>query len=571
MSPDFAAITTQYATDVTEGKEVACKWIKLACKRHLNDLARAEKGWVHEFNPELTDLRGRKYFPAQRICQFAELLPHTKGEWAARGELIKLIPWEIFFLVSIFGWINKETGKRRYRYIDLFTSRKNAKSTIGAIIALYMFAADGEFGAEVYSGATSKDQAHKVFTPARWMAMASKDFRSTYGVIPNISNLAITDTNSKFEPLIGKPGDGDSPSCAIVDEYHEHPTSEQYDTMKTGMGARTQPILLMITTAGSNIGGPCYQHQVSLQKILEGVVENDERFGLIYTMDSGDDWTSDEAIKKANPSVGVSIGMGFLRSAMREALLDPRKQSLFKSKHLDLWINSASPWINVENLQGCGDESLSLDQFLGEECLVGKDLASKNDIASVILEFIRVIDGKKHYYIFGRHYLPGAAVEKLENTHYQGWVEQGYLIKTPGNMINLKQIEEDTLKDAEKFLIKEIALDEWGSREIAPNLQEAGYTVVNVPMNVKYLSEPMKDIAGLIDDDRLHHDGNPVFVYGMSNVEVAPDRNENIFPRKSNSNKKIDPAVALIVAHSRAMLNTKKEDINDFITNPIIG
>ena len=251
----FAAIATQYACDVVDGRIAACKWARLACQRHLNDLARTS--WQYTFNPELTDVNGKLYYPVERICKFAQMLPHIKGDWAARGERIRLEAWQVFVLASIFGWVHRDTRRRRFRIADLYVPRKNAKSTIAAVIGAYMLAADGEYGAEVYSGATSEDQAYEVFRPARLMAATTPEYCKHYGVTVNISNLAIVSTNSKFEPVIGKPGDGASPSCAIVDEYHEHKTSALYDTMETGMGARSQPLLLIITTAGSDISGPC--------------------------------------------------------------------------------------------------------------------------------------------------------------------------------------------------------------------------------------------------------------------------------------------------------------------------
>jgi phage terminase large subunit-like protein len=555
MTKDFAAIATQYAHDVADGKIIACKWQRLACKRHLDDLVKAEnEAYPYIFNPELTDINGKTYLPAQRICAFAEKMPHIKGDWAAQRQLIILEGWEVFVLAVGFGWIVKATSKRRFRQVDLFVPRKNAKSTIAAVIGLYMLTADGEFGAEVYSGATSKDQAMEVFLPARLMAVSTPPFRSYYGVVPNKSNLAVVDTNSRFEPVIGKPGDGASPSCWIVDEFHEHTTSEMYETGATGMGARSQPILLVITTAGANIGGPCYQHQLQLQKILEGLEENDRRFGIIFTIDADDDWTSEDALRKANPNYDISVSAEFLLAAQQDALADPRKQSTFKTKHLNVWVASASPAFNLENLQNCGDDTLRIEDFAGESCYIGNDLASKVDIASTVFEFVKEINGKKHYYVFTKNYLPEAAVEKPENAHYRGWVVQGHLTQTPGNMISLSQIEEETVEVAEKVKIEEIAMDAWGAREMAPNLQELGYTVIDVPMNVKYLSEPMKDIAALIDDGRFHHDGNPAFIWMMSNVEVKPDHNENWFPRKQSAEKKIDAAIALIVAHGRAML-----------------
>lgn len=550
---DFAHIATQYARDVVESRLVACEWVRLACQRHLNDLARADAGWVYAFNPELTDREGRAFRPADRVCRFAELMPHVKGDWAARGERIRLEAWQVFVLASIFGWVHSETKKRRFRQADLFVPRKNAKSTIAAVIGNYMLALDGEFGAEIYSGATSLKQALEVFKPALRMARASPEFRARYGVEANASNLSVAATNSKFEPVIGKPGDGASPSCGIVDEYHEHKTPELYETLTTGMLARSQALQLMITTAGDNIGGPCYVHQIQLQKILSGVVDNERRFGIIYTVDAEDDWTKPEALQKANPNFGVSVDAETLLADQQEAIIDPRKQNTFKKKHLNIWVNAASPWLNLASLQNCGDATLTEADFKGEECVVGLDLASKNDIATKVKVFRRVLDDKPHYYAFSRNYLPEAAVQKPENGHYQAWSAEHFLVATAGNMINMRQIEEDVDADTELHVVTEVAIDAWGSREIAPVMQEKGLVVVDVPMTTKNLSEPMKLIAALVDAGQFHHDGNLATIWMFSNVEVFEDRNGNIFPRKSSAEKKIDAAVATILAVGRWM------------------
>ena len=552
----FADRATQYARAVVASEQPSCKWHFLACQRHLADLARAETdpSWPYVFNPELTDATGKAYHPAERICRFAELMPHIKGDWAARGQLIVLEDWQVFCLAVIFGWINRETGKRRFRVADLFIPRKNAKSTIAAIIGNYMLALDGEFGAEVYSGATSQDQAFEVFRPALLMARATPRFLERYGVRVSASNLAIIETNSKFEPVIGKPGDGSSPSCAIVDEYHEHKTPELYETMQTGMGARSQPLMLVITTAGTDISGPCYMHQQELQKILEGVVDNDQRFGIIFGIDEGDDWTTEDAMRKANPNYGISVDADFLRTQQRDAIADPRKQNTFKTKHLNCWVAAASPWLNLHKLQQAGDPTITLASMRKKECVAGLDLASKVDIASRVFLFREKRDGEDHYTAISRNYLPESAIEKSENAHYQAWAHSGHITVTAGNMINLRQIQDELMDDAETVVVSEIAMDAWGSREIAPNLQEEGFTVVDIPMQVRHLSEPMKTIAALVDAGRFHHDGNPAFVWMMSNVECKEDRNENIFPRKQRSQNKIDAAIATIVAMARAMV-----------------
>ncbi len=556
----FADIATDYANEVVAGKIVACKWHRLACARHLKDLGRiGSDGFPYVWNPVLQNARGLDYRPAERVCNFAQLMPHIKGDWAAKGQLIVLEPWQVFILASIFGWVNEKTGKRRFRVADVIVPRKNAKSTLAAVIGLYLLGPDEEFGAEIYSGATSQDQAMEVFRPALLMAKATVRYCQKYGVVINASNLSITDNNSKFEPVIGKPGDGASPSLAIVDEYHEHTSSDLYDTMQTGMGARSQPLILVITTAGADISKPCYLHQAELQKILEGVIENDQRFGIIFTVDDDDDWTSEAALLKANPNFGISVDAEFLVSQQRDALADPRKQNVFKTKHLNIWVAAASPWLNLNNLQNAGDSSLTPESFRWDGSKIGVDLASKQDIASAVL-LAWLGDGEeRQYYAFSRNYVPDAALEKPENAHYQAWVNAGHLIATPGNMISLSQIEEDVLQLARQVGTKEMAKDPWGGHQMGANVAEQGLTVVDIPQQVRYLSEPMKEIAALVDSGRFHHDGNPCYVWMMSNVEVKEDRNENVFPRKSRASNKIDAAIGTIVAMNRALAPQENE------------
>ena len=566
LTEDFGDIATQYARDVAEGRLPACKWHRLACERHLKDLAKAEAGeWPYVWNPELTDSKGKTYHPAERICRFAQLMPHIKGDWAARRQLIQLERWQIFILASIFGWVHRVTGKRRFRVADLFIPRKNAKSTIAAVVGNFMLAVDDEFGAEVYSGATSQDQAMEVFRPAMLMARATPRFQQAYGVSVNVSNMAVVETNSKFEPVIGKPGDGASPSCAIVDEYHEHKTPDLYETMQTGMGARSQPLMLIITTAGSDISGPCYLHQVELQQILEGVIANDQRFGIIFTIDENDDWTSEDVLRKANPNFDVSVSGDFLKLQQRDAQADPRKQNVFKTKHLNVWVAAASPWLNLYNLQQCGDPSLTLDSYEWDSSTEGLDLASKVDIASRVRLCTRELDDGRHYYAFSRSYVPESAVQKEENKHYQAWVNSGHLIQTPGNMIDLEQIQEEIIEDAARVPVKEVAKDPWGGHQLGANLEAQGITVVDIPQQVRFLSDPMKEIAAVVDAGRFHHDGNPAFVWMLSNVEVKEDRNENVFPRKARASNKIDAAVALIVAMNRAMAPGEEESTTELI------
>jgi len=557
----FSDTATRYASDVVDGKIVSCRWHFLACRRHLQDLQRSDSdpSWPYVFNPLLTDSTGKEYRPAERICRFLELMPHIKGDWAARRQLIKLEAWQTFVLASIFGWSHRETGKRRFRVADLFIPRKNAKSTLAAGIGLYMLAVDDEFGAEVYSGATTQDQAMEVFRPALLMARATPRYLQAFGVTVNASNLSVGAKNAKFEPVIGNPGDGASPSCALIDEFHEHKTSALYETMQTGMGARSQPLIGVITTAGSNISGPCYLHQVELQKILEGVIENDQRFGIIFGVDESDDWTSETTLRKANPNYGVSIDPDFLKLQQRDAIADPRKQATFKTKHLNVWVAAASPWLNLYNLQSAGDSARTIRGEKWDGCIVGLDLASTQDIASAVWLCWKEKQGKRHYCAFSRNYVPESAVDKPENAHYRSWWITGHLIVTPGNMIDLSQIEKDVLESADSVHILEIAKDPWGGQQLGANLATQGFTVVDIPQQTRYLSQPMKEMQALVDDGRFQHDANPAYIWQLSNVECKADNNDNLFPRKQRFANKIDAAVATIIAMSRATAPREEE------------
>lgn len=541
MSSDYADRAERYARRVVGGEIPAALPPRLACQRHLDDLAAAES--PYRFDPAA----------ANRVCGFIELLPHTKGRWAQRKEKIRLEDWQCFILCVVFGWLRKLDGLRRFRRVYIEVPRKNGKSAITAAVGLHMFANDGEYGAEVYSGSGTEKQAWEVFGPARLMAKNTPALLEAFGIAANAKNLHILGTASKFEPIIGKPGDGASPSFAITDEYHEHQTDDQYDTMLTGMGAREQPIAWVITTAGSDTAGPCYAQRSEVMDVLSGTVENDELFGIIYTVDDGDDWTSEAALQKANPNLGVSVSLEFLQQQQRDAVNSPRKQSTFKTKHLNLWVTAASPFFNLEKWNRLADTGLQEVQFLGVPCWGGLDLASKIDLAAEVKLFRRDEGPKPHWYVFGRYYIPEERAEDPDKKHYAGWVEQGHLVATPGNVTDYDAIEAGLKADAERYTYAQIGVDPYNATQIMTHLSGIGLEVVEVPQTVAHLSEAMKQVQAVIEDGRIHHDGNPVLAWAIGNVTAQVDRNDNVFPRKERLENKIDPAVALIIAMGRAM------------------
>jgi phage terminase large subunit-like protein len=539
----YSARAAKYARDVKAGRVVACRLVRLACVRHLENLkAQKTKAFPYRYDVEA----------AEKVCSFVELMPHVKGRWAARHERIRLEDWQCFMICVPFGWVQKSDGLRRYRRVYVEVPRKNAKSTVTAALGNYMFAADGEHGSEVYSGAGSEKQAWEVFGPARLMAKGTPDFVEAYGVDVNAKNLNILETASKFEPIIGKPGDGASPSFSITDEYHEHATDEQYDTMVTGMGAREQPMAWVITTAGSDTAGPCYALRAEVVDVLEGKVTNDQLFGVIYTVDDGDAWDDPAVVRKANPNFGVSVFGDYLLAQQRDAVTEPRKQSTFKTKHLNVWVTAAAPYFNAELWNRAGDESLKREDFAGEPCWMGLDLASKLDLSAALSVFERDLSGVTHYYVFANCYCPEERLSLPENRHYAGWAAEGHLIATPGNVTDYDYVERSLIEDAETFRIVSLGFDPWHGTQLATHLTDAGIECVEVPQTAKNLSDPMKWIQALIVDGRMHHDGNPVLGWAIGNVTAQVDRNDNVFPRKERPEAKIDPAVALIIAMSRA-------------------
>lgn len=536
----FAERALAYADGVIAGDIVACEYVNQACKRFISDFEN------HDF-----------YFDADAAhdaCWFLETLTHTKGRWAAKGETIRLEDWQVFVIANIFGWKRKKDDLRRFREVYIEVPRKNGKSILAAGVGLYMFARDGEFGAEIYSGATTEKQAWEVFRPAKIMCQRNEDFCSFYDIEVNAKNLNILSSGSKFEPLIGNPGDGASPSCAIVDEYHEHDKPDLFETMETGMGAREQPIMFVITTSGSNFGGPCYEKRGDIIKILNRNVVDESVFGVIYTLDENDDWDSVESLKKANPNFGVSVSSDFLVQQLDKARRSATKQNSFKTKHLNLWVGARTSWMNMLAWQR-QQKALNIEDFKGEKCHIAVDLASKKDVAAISMIFER--DGNKYH--FGRYYAPEGAAEV--NDKYREYEASGHLTLTPGNATDYGYIEEELKRIYKDFDVSEIAFDPFQAQYLMQRMQYSGVEVIEYGQTVRNMSDPMKEMEAEILDGRFFHDGNPVMTWMVGNVVARKDAKDNIFPRKENENSescKIDGAVAAIMAMGRALMDREQ-------------
>ncbi len=549
MELDYAEIARRYAEAVVAGDIPACKWVQLACQRQLDDLVRFKgKTSPCRFNPVLKDKLGKSFRPADRVCAFIECLPHVKGPLA--GQPIHLEPWQVFILTTVFGWV-KPDGKRRFRRSYIEVPRGNAKSTLSSAVGLYMLAADGEGGAEVYSLATTRDQARIVFGDAQTMARKSPGFRSRFGVAVGAHNMHVLASGSKFEALSaeGSTLDGLNIHFGCVDELHAHKTRTVYDVVETGTGKRDNSLLWVITTAGSNRAGICYESRTFVTKLLEGVFGDDSQFGIIYGLDDTDDWTTEAALIKANPNWGISVRSEVLLPLQAKAMQMPSAINNFKTKHLNEWVNADTAWMDMRSWEACADPTLNEDEFIGEECYVALDLASKVDIAAKAKLFRR--DGK--FYAFLSYYLPESAADDGRNSQYSGWARQGLLTLTPGNVTDFDQIEAELIADASQFQIVEVPFDPFQATQLSSHMLAEGLPMVEMRPTVLNFSEPMKQLEALVLQKRLVHNGDPILSWMISNVVCHRDQKDNIYPRKEREENKIDGVVALIMALGRQM------------------
>ena len=397
------------------------------------------------------------------------------------------------------------------------------------------------------------------FGAARLRVRRAPMLQGAAGSEVNDKNLARPADGSRFEPLIGNPGYGSLPSCAIVDEYHEHDTAALFETMLTGMGARRQPLMFVITTAGAHIEGPCYELRAQVVAMLDGTVPDEELFGWIFTIDEGDDWTDPTVLAKANPNMGVSVFTEYLISQQQAAIRNAARQNTFKTKHLNVWVSARSPYFNMEAWNGCADTTLNIEDFEGQECRMCLDLAQVTDVCARINLFTRWIDGKQHYYCLApRFYLPEATIqngrERKVVERWQRWVNSGQIHPVDGAEIDLGLVRSDMVSDAENVAVIEVPHDPWGAWQIAKELDAEGLSPVKIPMQVQYLSPAMKELNAAILGGRFHHDGHPVMSWMMGNVTAKSDANENVFPRKERDESKIDGPVALMLGIYRALV-----------------
>lgn len=553
-SRDYVAIAGMYGERVERGEIPACEWVRKAVKRQIEDQKRfSGKSSRFYFDPD----------EAAKVCKFIELLPHTKGQLA--GQKIRLEPWQIWILTTVFGWRRTADGGRRFRRVYIEVPRGNGKSSLSSGVALYCLLADKEPGAEVYSFATTRDQAGIVFNDAKRMVQQTASLRSHFGVEVLSHALYVPKTNSTFQAKSadGSTLDGLNTHLAVVDELHAHRTRAVYDVVETSLGKRVNSLMWVITTAGFDTSGICYEVRTMVRNVLNRSVVDESQFGIIYGLDEGDDWKSLAALEKANPNWGVSVMPEVVTSLQKKAIAIPSAAGNFMTKHLDVWCSAASGWMNMPAWNKCAREELRREDFEGEPCYIGLDLGSKSDMTAKVLMFPREDrEGRTYFVTFADFYLPSRAIETSPNSQYRGWVEQGLIRVTEGAMTDFNVVEEDIREDLSRYSVQSIAYDPWQATQLISSLEDSGAPLVECRMTVQQISEPMKTLEALVLDGRIQHDGNPCLTWMMGNVVAKVDAKDNIFPRKERYEQKIDGPVAMIIALSAA--GAEQDDFSDF-------
>ncbi|QOW47249.1 MULTISPECIES: terminase large subunit [Acinetobacter] len=559
---NYLEIMHQYCKDVQSGIRIAGKFEKLAVKRFLNDLKRQENDpeFPYSFNEERLN----------HVCSFIESLHHVKGKLARKHFILD--PWQVFVVGNIFGWEDHD-GIRRFTDAYIEISKKNGKSTLAAAIGLYMTVADGEVGAEVYAAAANYDQAKIVWEDAKQMVLFNPELQAHFGVATTQYEIRVGDDNSKFKPLAtDKDGskDGKNVHCGILDEIHAHKDSDTYDIIADGVIARTEPLILGITTAGSSKIGVCWRERCKVVDILYGKDKLERYFGIIFTIDKNDDWRNPDVWPKANPSMGIAFDNGYLKDKYSK-IKTAAEESRFRQKSLNEWVQGADSWIASSEWELLADPNVTEEQFKGCIGFGGGDLASKLDLAGFVKWHPKLINGRVHWYLFTRQYINEHVVNQRRQTdgqkrpdEYLDWVESGHLIETPGNVTSFNQINEDIVDSHAQAPFYEFGFDPFNASQFAEDLILHGIDAVEVRQQVNPLSIGMRWMEELIRDGRLHHDGNPVLQWCICNIEVKEDNNNNIFPRKPDKARKIDAGVAAIIGATRAML-WDKLDVFDLV------
>lgn len=527
-----------YASGVESGEIPSCLMVRLAVSRWRQDWKRDDLYFDEK------DLN--------KFCRFTSCLNHFKGRFA--GKRIKLEPWQIFVAANVFGWKRNATKLRRYQYADVYVPRKNGKTTFAALIALYMLIFDGESGAEIYSAAVDKDQAKICFDTGKSLIRTNPDIANLVQIY--IPSMVYPVNASFFKPLSKdtKNKDGLNPYLAVCDERHAWKTNEIYDVIKTGMGARSQPLIFSISTAGTDTSNPYFQDLKYFRDIMNGTIEDDSHFAILYEPDDGDKWDDENTWKKVNPNYGVSLNPEYMKAACKEAKKKGGTTlAAFCTKNLNMWVDAPKVWIKDDDV-AMNNATFGKEKLKGAACYVGIDYASKGDIAAIALFFPEY---KVVRYVF---VVPQTKIESTgDRVDYRKWVEDGWLTACPGNVIDDDWFLATLMNTVADYDVRAIAYDPWGMWQMKTKFGALTDKLMEYNQSIRYMSVPTKWLEAEVLQHSMNFLDNPIIRWMFGNVVIYTDPNGNIKLDKQRSRNKIDGVVAAVDAIGAYLVKSSDE------------
>ena len=540
IARDYLAVFDAYVAGVRSGQIVAGEWVRLACERHVRDRCSSDPLWPYVWDPA----------HVTRVCQFLERLPHVEGQWSS--PTIRLEPAQIFLVGSVFGWRHRQQReRRRFTVVYWEVGRKSAKSTLMAGLALYHVLEEQEPGAQVICGATTGSQARIVFGIAQRMVKRATWLRERG--LQALANAIVT-PEATIKPVNSEASnlDGLNPSCVVLDESHAQKFA-LHDVLRSAQGARLNPLMLCPTTAGYDLQSVGYALRTTLTSVLRGRIEAEHFFGAIYTLDEGDDWRNPQTWAKANPMLGITPTLAWVRSYCEDAQQTPGLEAEFRVKVCSEWMQAARGWLSLARWDACADPTLTRAQFAGQSCWIGGDLAAKDDLAAVAYCF----ELGDAIAAFVQFYLPRDVVEERARTvpDYREWVRAGVLTMTEGNMTDYGVIEADIREACRAYAVQAIRFDSYASTWMLAKFVQDQLPAAELPKTRKAFTVPALDFEARVRHGRFRHDGNACLRWNASNVVVMRGMDGSILPIKEHENSplKIDGIDAVLQAMS-AML-----------------
>jgi len=497
---------------------------------------------------------------AEKVLKFLQHLKHSKAPWT--GQPFELMPFQVDFIQKLYGTLRPD-GQRQYRQALLYVPRKNGKTALAAGLGLYHLVADGKPGGEVYMAAGSRDQASICFNQARDFVRSSKTLSKRLRVIEYSKRIIDTKTGSVLKALAADGGlaHGLNPTAIIADELHVWEGKrgrELWEALQTGFGAREEPLLLIISTAGYDRASIFYEVYEHAKKVAADPSVDPTFLPVLYEAGPDDDWQDPATWYKANPALGTFRSLDDMQALADRAKQSTALENSFRRLYLNQWTNSETTWIPADRWDACG-QAVDPEALRGRECYAGLDLSTTTDLSAFVLVFPDDND-PPGYDVLPFFWLPEARTtgDRQDAVDYRAWARAGLIKLLPGDVLDQRLIKQDIQELAATYRIKEIAFDRWNATQLAVELQEEGAAMVSTGMGYASLSAPSKTLEEWVLSGRLRHGGHPVLRWNVQNVTLEQDAAGNIKPSKARSKDRIDGVVALVLAISRAMLREKK-------------